>query len=274
MSGNTGNANGVYFTNIENLRGGSSDDNFVFMDGTIITGNIDGNVGNDTIDYSIYNPDVNVDLENNTATATGSINSIENFIGGSGNNTLVGENTNNTFNITDDDEGNINGVVNFTNFENLQGGSSDDNFVFMDGKTVTGNIDGNSGNDSIDYSNYTTNNTFNITDDDEGNINGVVNFTNFENLQGGSSDDNFVFMDGKTVTGNIDGNVGNDSIDYSNYTTDVNVDLENNTATATGSINSIENFTGGSSNNTLVGENTNNTFNITDDDEGNIKWCC
>jgi len=151
------------FANIENLTGGSSSDSFQFSNpASSISGNIDGVGVTDTLDYSGYTGgDVTVTLGTNipgTATAVGgTISSIESVIGNSAsNNTLVGEDANNTWNITGINSGNINGTVSFSNIQNLTGGNADDTFAWM-GSTgqISGNIDGSSGFDRLDYSAYT-----------------------------------------------------------------------------------------------------------------------
>jgi Ca2+-binding RTX toxin-like protein len=77
-------------------------------------------------------------------------------------------------------------------------------------------------------------------------------------LTSGSGADSFVFANNGTLTGSgsIDGGGGTDTLDYSAYTTPVNVDA----GTATGTkfpngISNIENATGGSANDTLFGRN-------------------
>jgi uncharacterized repeat protein (TIGR01451 family) len=50
-------------------------------------------------------------------------------------------------------------------------------------------------------------------------------FTDIENLVGSSAADTFVFADGATLSGTIDGGAGTDTLDYSAYTTPVAVNL-------------------------------------------------
>ncbi|WP_455212535.1 two-partner secretion domain-containing protein, partial [Kaarinaea lacus] len=99
-------------------------------------------------------------------------------------------------------------------------------------------INGGLGSDTLVGSNGINN--WNITADNTGNINNIVNFTSMENLTGGSVDDAFNFSDGTAVSGSVDGGSGGaDTLNYSNYSTAVIVDLGNNTATATGGISNI-----------------------------------
>jgi filamentous hemagglutinin family protein len=86
--------NGLTFSSIENLTGGTANDTFQFSNGASISGTINGSSGFDTLNYSATATPVTVNL------GTGIL-SIESLIGGSsGNNTLVGSNTANTWNLT------------------------------------------------------------------------------------------------------------------------------------------------------------------------------
>ena len=88
--------------------------------------------------------------------------------------------------------------------------------------------------------------TWHITGSDTGDIDGVVNFTNIENLTGGANDDTFVFSDGAGVSGTIDGSAhtSGDALDYLAYTIDIAFDLAAGTATGTGHITQIEKVIG------------------------------
>src|SRR5262249_8058441 len=126
-------------------------------------------------------------------------------------------------------------------------------------QAVTGrlNIDGQAGTDYLAGPN--TSNTWNITDNNEGNINGLIYFTSVENLDGGSGSDWFRLSNGKGVSGYIQGNGGIDALDYSAYTPDAVVSMPTYQATNVGAwIWLIENAVGGSGNDILVGDGNNN----------------
>ncbi len=74
-------------------------------------------------------------------------------LGGSGDNTLVGPEAANTWVINATNGGKLNGFVNFSNVRNLQGGSLADDFNFIPGGMVTGNVDGDDGYDVLHYLN-------------------------------------------------------------------------------------------------------------------------
>src|SRR5262249_55732737 len=156
----------------------------------------------------------------------------------------------------------------FVSIENLIGGSNNDTFVFSNGATISGTIDGMGGNNTFDLSAFTTPLIWNITGANQGNIPGVVNpmpgvvnpFLNIGNLIGGSNTDNFVFSPGATISGAINGTGGNDTLDLSAYTTALTwkvtgANLGNVLMGATnviGSFISIENLTSGSNDDTFV----------------------
>ncbi|NEP13893.1 MAG: CHAT domain-containing protein [Symploca sp. SIO2C1] len=319
---NEGNLNSIFFpnpvtfNNIENLTGGSLDDNFVFADGVDFNGSISDNGGIDRFDFSAYTTPLTVDL--NTLGGLG----IEQIIGTTvADSTLIGANIPNTWEVTDVNTGTLNGTFNFTDFGNLVGGTSTDTFT-LNGGSVT-NIDGGAGTNSLIGDN--TLNTWNITDSDSGNVNGANNFSRIQNLTGGSLDDNFLFDNGISFNGSISDNGGTDRFDFSAYIIPLEVDLNtlgavgieeiigttnaestligansantweitginagilNNTvnftnfenirggfSTDTFTLNGgrVTNIDGGVGNNSLIGDNTLNTWNITDSDSGNVN---
>ncbi len=75
------------------------------------------------------------------------------FDGGAGNDTLIGTNIAQTWNITGAGSGNIPGVATaFSNVESLKGGTAADSFVFSAAGSVSQAIDGNLGVDTLDNS--------------------------------------------------------------------------------------------------------------------------
>ena len=75
------------------------------------------------------------------------------FDGGPGNDTLIGTNVAQTWNITGAGSGNIPGATSsFTTVESLQGGTAADSFIFGAAGSVAQGIDGNLGVDTLDNS--------------------------------------------------------------------------------------------------------------------------
>jgi len=89
-------------------------------------------------------------------------------------------------------------------------------------------------------------NTWTITDNNTGSIlssvlGGTIYFSNIENLTGGSGNDIFVLKNQKGISGTIDGDGGYNTLDYSDYSTPVRVDLNLGLATNIGHILNIQN---------------------------------
>jgi Ca2+-binding RTX toxin-like protein len=174
---------------------------------------------------------------------------------------------------------------------NIKLGSGDDEFSIVNTHEGETNLDLGSGNDTLNFdaANGPTFadggpcfDTLNgpadetiwfITGENSGRVDGL-DFVNFENLNsrsGEDGDDTFVFSDGASVRGIIDADGGNDTLDYSAYTTDVHVDLALGLATGVNrgwaidirnfehaSIRGFENVFGGSGNDLLLGDEGDN----------------
>ena len=319
----------ITFESIQGLKGGAGNDAFVFASGTSVDGNINGEGGYNALNWSAYTTPVSVNVQSFTATGIGgTFANIEQVIGGSSDsstNTLTGQNVASAWNITANDAGNISeagdDVLDFGNFGSLTGGTQNDTFIFANGKTVSGNVNGGDGGyNTLNWSAYTTPvsanlqsatatgiggtfanieqviggpsdssantltgqnaaSTWNITSNDAGNVSeagsDVLDFTNFGNLTGGTQDDAFVFANGKGVNGNINGGGGYNTLNWSAYTTSVSVNIQSATATGIGgTFANIEQVIGGSSDsvsNTLIGQNVASAWNITSNDAGNIS---
>ena len=91
----------------------------------------------------------------------------------------------------------------FTSFENLTGGTNDDWFDLADGVGVAGALDGVAGNDTLDYRDYTSSISVDLSAGTATSIGGNVATgapgSSIENVFGGSSAD--------TITGDADANV-------------------------------------------------------------------
>jgi Ca2+-binding RTX toxin-like protein len=168
----------------------------------------------------------------------------------------------NVWNILGGNGGNVDrdGFLDFFGIENLTGGDQADTFVLEAGGGVDGVVDGGEGDDDS-LKGADTDNTWEITALDAGALNEQI-FESIENLIGGEYQDTFVLADDTGVAGLIDGGNGSNTLDYSAYTSDVTVNLEDDTATGTGEISNIQNLTGGAGNDTLIGPDADTTWNI------------
>jgi hypothetical protein len=121
-------------------------------------------------------------------------------------------------------------------------------------------IDGETGDDTL--IGPAADSTWHITGQDSGNV-GDVNFSGVENLTGAAdNEDTFIFADGGIISGVIDGGGGSgtNTLDYSDYTSDMAVDLGAGAATGAGGILNIQNVIGGAGNDALVGDGAANSL--------------
>jgi hypothetical protein len=297
---NFGTVAGVTYASFENLTGGAGTDRYLFQPGGGVSGNIDGGGGANTLDYSALAGPVTVNFTLGTASGVGgSIANITKAIGSaSGADTIVGPDA--AWTISGADSGVVNAIT-YVSFENLVGSPDADTFTFLPAGSVSGNLDGGGGADTLDYHNLagpiavnlqthkapliggTFANitglvgsaggdsltgpdggaTWTLTGANAGSVAGV-GFTSFENLVGGDGDDTFVFAPGGGVSGNVNGGGGNNTLDYHLLSTPVTIGLGTNTATGIGgTFTNVNGFVGGSGVNTVLGPDSGATWTIT-----------
>ena len=163
-----------------NLHGNTGTNDFVFSDGAILTGSIDGNdglgdAGTNTLDLSQYSTAVTVTLDTSTSstvggTTSGTVNpissgrfdDIDTILAGTHEgvtNTLVGENADRTWNLATASSTYGDGTttfLTFSGFGQVTGGTGADTFVFANNAIFDGSIDGGTGSNTLDLSAYTT----------------------------------------------------------------------------------------------------------------------
>lgn len=239
---------GLTFSGFENLTGGSEADTFLLNTGGSVAGAIDGGGGENAIDYSGRSAAVTVNLKTNVATNVGEWSNMDAFVGSSANDTLIGTDDDAIWTLTDLNTGTIDTPATaFDSFEILQAGTGE-NTLHGPNSTVA----------------------WNLTGEGAGNLNSATTFSGMTNLEGGTGADTFVLPAGASVPGFVDGGLGYDTLDYSDRTTPVAVNLQTHTATDVDSWFGIDNFLGGSGSNTLTGPNTTTTWEITGDDAGTV----
>ena len=272
---NSGSVGGVGFVGFGTILAGSNDDNFVFSDIASLSGSLAGGGGNDTINESLVTAPITLNIGASTLTGIGGTYSgVKNVTAGSNSqNRLVGPSTDTAFAITGVKSGQVPGVS-FSGFGNLVGGAGKNTFKFSDGIVFDGNITGGSGGpNSMDYSSWSTPLTLTLTGPNAGNLvanvganSGTISFTGIANLYAGAGNDRFVFSDGASLSGKIDGHGGSNAIDAASVTSPITLNLGTSTITGlVGSFAGIQNVTGGGSgnlNNLLIGPATNTTFYI------------
>jgi hypothetical protein len=299
---NAESVNGSTFTSFENLTGGSGPDDFMFQRGGSVSGDIDGGGGNNTLDYSELTGPVTVNLQSDTAADIGStFANIDDFVGSaSSKDMLLGPGAGAIWDINGANAGSVSGST-FASFENLTGGSGADQFVFFSDGSVSGNIDGGGGANTLDYSNLAgpvavnlqtdtgpriggrfTNisnfvgsassadmligpdagATWDITGLNSGAVNGST-FSSFENLIGGSGADQLVFFPGGSMSGNIDGGGGSNTLDYSHLPGPVTFNFHTDTVTGVGGTYSyITSFVASAGSDILIGPEGPTTWDI------------
>jgi hypothetical protein len=97
-------------------------------------------------------------------------------------------------------------------------GSSDDETIFIDGNLgVPVFVRGNGGNDTL-VANTALPTRFTVTGKDAGSADAINTFfQGVENLTGGTGNDAFNFVTGGSITGNIDGGAGFETLDLSGF---------------------------------------------------------
>jgi hypothetical protein len=289
---NSGSVNGLTFSSFENLTGGGGADQFIFLPGGSIAGNVDGGGGNNTLDYSALPGPVAVNLESRTATGIGgTFTNITDLAGSAGSDTLTGPGGASTWSLRGPNAGSVNGLT-FTSFENLVGGAGDDRFAFQPGGSIAGSLDGGGGSNTLDYSALSTPVTLDLQGHTATGIGGTfanishfiagsggntlvgpdtpsvwvvtgpntftvegLTFSAFQSIVGGSGADRFVIQTGGSLSGSIDGGGGSNTLDYSQYAGSILIDLAIHSATGIGQgVFRIQNVTGSIGNSMLVGD--------------------
>jgi Ca2+-binding RTX toxin-like protein len=260
---------------IENVTGGSGADHLTGSSGantlsggagndTLAGGlgndSLVGGAGIDTASYAGETDDMFVTMANArrgsaAAAVEDTLSSIENIVGGLGNDTLTG---NNAANILQGGAGNdtlsggsgadaLDGgagndlIIGGAGNDLLSGGADDDTFSYTIGHGID-TIDGGLGNDTLSILGTTGANTLDV----------IYNGTSITQFEGGT------ITNIEAVTADLLG--GSDRLSYAGTTAAVTVNLAAGTASGFASIANIENATGGSSNDTFTGNDAVNRF--------------
>ena len=245
----------------DTLRGGAGDDNLV------------GGQGTDIADYKDATEDLNVDISDNpkfisASQGTDTFNSIEGVIGGLGDDTLTGNNVENT----------------------LIGNLGDDTLIGA-GTSANGQIDYLDGGAGVDFVSFSTNTTGITVDlsnlnaqDTDGTLGVDLIIKDIENAEGGSGDDQITGNSDKNTLNGLDGDDtfiasldddtidgGNntaigDTVDYSSLSSGVTVNAQGGgvyrvtKSNGVDTLTNIENINASDQNDTLYGDETSNTF--------------
>jgi hypothetical protein len=199
---NRGNINQfVSFSGFGNLIGGSTIDIFRIVPGQgSLTGDVDGGAGTSVLDYGTWSTPITVDRKNRTAPGLQNFQSIKKVIGGSKTDRLIGLNSGEIWTLTSESDGQIGGEFSFDSFERLDAGTGQDTLV-------------GSNEDR----------TWVVSGANTGTV-GASSFSGFENLTGGSQQDDFNIEPAGNLAGKIDGGGGLDSLSYQTWTLPVDVE--------------------------------------------------
>jgi Ca2+-binding RTX toxin-like protein len=251
---NVGIAYGAY---IENAIGGSGADTLIGTGGDDLYGGggndklvdayqhdfsfaiMDGGAGNDTADFSYYSDAVRADLSaaspealttdhlslsSGTLRKVAELVSIENLVGGSGDDELTGDGGNNRIdggagNDTIHGGGGNDTLIDGQGWDSLYGDDGDDTLVATYKDFGFDTMNGGAGTDTADFSNYQDAVQIDLkagqgwTSDEadlsSGTLRQVASLTSIENLIGGAGNDDITGDDGNN---RIDGGAGNDVI--------------------------------------------------------------
>jgi hypothetical protein len=269
---------------VYNFTGGPSGDDFQFArswgsDGAL-SGVLNGNGG--TLDYSQDASVVTVNLGNDSATnlnggAAGGFANIQSVIGNNTSTRLVGPNQLDYWNITGSNQGNLlatqpyrPGPFTFSQVPNLTGGTVNDAFQFAAGASVSGVIDGGGGTNTLDYSQYSTGVTVDLSGQNTptnptdsfgglGAATGTAHVRHIQNVVGSRSNDTLIGDDEANVfmpNGGLDmvrGNGGDDTVRI------------------WGPQDPRTSIDGGTGTNTLWAADFPNTWNVTRQNTGNVR---
>jgi mRNA-degrading endonuclease HigB of HigAB toxin-antitoxin module len=149
----------------------------------------------------------------------------------------------------------------------ILGGNGNDQLRVVSG---TASFDGGAGADRVEA--MAGANTFTLTGNGTGNLNTTLAFTTIESVQGGIDSDRFVFGASGSLTGQVIGGLGIDTIDQSAKTGTTTLNLSTGMLTSTGGFVGIESFVSGSGTvDSVIGPNAANLWNVTGPSAWNLN---
>lgn len=143
----------VNFTGFKSLVSGSGDDAFVASTAASFS-SVNAGGGNDVIDASAVAA-VQVNLPARTVTRVGNVLGFEKYIGSGTEARLSATDVENTWLIDETDGGTLNGSIVFEGFGRLVGGRLNDLFQIEPGGSITGQVTGFSGTNTLSFANQT-----------------------------------------------------------------------------------------------------------------------
>jgi filamentous hemagglutinin family protein len=248
-----GNGDGLTFTNIGALVGGSANDTFTLASGVTFAGTLAGGGGTNTL-AATDGTNAWAITGANAGTLNGmAFSAMANLTGGSGTDTLTGRNNATAWSVTGARAVTVEGM-NASNMEALAGGALNDTFTLAGGvPSFNGAIAGGGGTDTLAATDGA--NAWAITGANTGTLNTSTTFTAITHLAGGSGADTFTFADAGSVTGTLagGGTASVDTVDLSAKTGLVAINTQTGVATGSAGTSGMEAFIGNGANTTLTG---------------------
>ena len=255
------------FDGVENLAGGTTDDNFRLGNGATGFASIVGGTGIDTIDYSASTNAITASLQMRSIDGVSAFSSVENLIGSSSiNDTLVGADFGNVWTLSGANSGKVQSFA-FSNFENLKGGASVDKFLLSTiAGAVSGTLDGGAGVDTLAAANVA--NVWDLNGENSGQLN-TNRFQAMEDLTGGTAADDFRFNNLAKGFGTVSGGSGVDRFDFSLSTNPITISFQSRKVNGVNYFSGIDSLIGSSSNgDKMTGADYGTTWTINGPNKG------
>lgn len=292
------------FLSFERLTGGSQRDQFHLADASKVSGGIDGGDGQDQLDLSAFDADLQAQL---TGPGSGQVLGLIGVVPFEGMESLVGGTGNDLFEFTpagqltgglDGSEGSdtvdlsaesdalawrvtgagagevdrpTGGTLGFAGVESIVSGGGDDEVAFQAGGTLDGSVDGGDGTDRLDVGGWSMDVDWSIDQVGGGSLSAGMAFAGIENVAGAQGEDRFAIQPGGSLAGQVDGGPGQDLLDYSDLDAGVTVDLPAGSADGTGGFSAIEGAIGSSGTDTLIGPEAGAVWSLEADGTGQLS---
>ena len=288
----SGFVDGVAFTNFNRLLGKGGNDTFSFESSGLISGEIEGGEGKDSLDYSDYRWQVELSLlDNRIEDSLNRFSEIENVVGNSTAEQaakIVGSDRDTTWQINSPNSGEVEGLS-FRDFSSLISGKGNDQFEFLGDGRLTGLVVGGEGIDTLNYEGYTASAVAIYPNRILGEENAVVtsSFSEVERIVGNGDTDvlhgsevdsvfevqrNRSIKLGELLVSGVSGVAGegeNAVLDYRLFDDAIAIDLENSRVVDELYFENIANIVSNASksNNIAVGTSGDDSFEIVGDRE-------
>jgi Ca2+-binding RTX toxin-like protein len=239
---------------LSNLTGGTGNDAFNITPTGSLLGTLNANSGTDTLNLTALPSPVTVNLQTKSAPSLGSIVAFESYLApNSGGDQLIGTNSASSWSITGANLFTL-GSSKFNGFETLTGGSGNDTITLQTAGSLTA-INGGGGVNLLMGPNVAS--SWNLVGIGSGDVNGTQ-FTGMTNLTGGTLSDVMNIAPTGSLAGTLNLNGGDNTLSYTAWLSDVQVNTAANTATAIGTLtgSNVTTLIGGGGNDTLTASNS------------------